>query len=103
MKPGWKPVLQTNAIMAYAPWVGPFAPREWKEMIGRTLTEMVRLWNEFETSRPLVTKPFCDQSHKNTDFKPLRFYIQDPVKSVNLCGCKLSINKPLCDGTHAKI
>jgi len=46
MKPGWKPVLQTNAIMAYAPWVGPFAPKEWEEMIGKTLTEMVRLWNE---------------------------------------------------------
>jgi CDGSH-type Zn-finger protein len=59
---------------------------------------MVRLWNEFETSRPLVTKPFCDQSHKNTDFKPLRFYIQDPVKSVNLCGCKLSKQAPFCDG-----
>ena len=46
MKPGWKPVLQTQALMAYAPWVGPFAPPEWEQMIGKVLTEMVEAWNE---------------------------------------------------------
>jgi hypothetical protein len=52
MKPGWKPVLETKAVMAYAPWVGPFAPQEWEKMVGRTLTEMVDLWNKAHASHP---------------------------------------------------
>lgn len=44
-------------------------------------------------------QPFCDGSHKTTEFKPLVFKI-DVKKEVWLCQCKHSENKPFCDGTH---
>ncbi|MFV0590503.1 MAG: CDGSH iron-sulfur domain-containing protein [Draconibacterium sp.] len=44
-------------------------------------------------------QPFCDGSHKVTEFKPLAFTI-DEKKDVWLCQCKHSSNKPYCDGTH---
>lgn len=48
----------------------------------------------------LSTKqPFCDGSHKITEFKPVRFEIKEKSK-IALCGCKHSNNKPRCDGTH---
>lgn len=46
MKPGWKPILKAKKMIAYAPWVGPFAPKEWEQMVGEVIKEMVRLWNE---------------------------------------------------------
>jgi len=44
-------------------------------------------------------QPFCDGSHKVTEFTPLAFTI-DETKDVWLCQCKHSKNKPYCDGTH---
>ncbi len=44
-------------------------------------------------------QPFCDGSHRVTEFKPLAFTI-DEKKDVWLCQCKHSSNKPYCDGTH---
>jgi len=44
-------------------------------------------------------QPFCDGSHKVTEFKPISFTI-DEKKTVWLCQCKHSGNKPYCDGTH---
>lgn len=44
-------------------------------------------------------QPFCDGSHKNTDFEPLKFTITKKTK-VYLCGCKRSKNPPHCDGSH---
>jgi len=47
-------------------------------------------------------QPFCDGSHKGTEFAPVAF---KPAQSgqVFFCGCKHSSNKPMCDGTHAKV
>ena len=47
-------------------------------------------------------QPFCDGSHKGTEFTPVAF---KPAQSwrVFFCGCKHSKNRPMCDGTHAKI
>ena len=45
------------------------------------------------------SQPFCDGSHKGTDFKPMAFSL-DEKKKVVLCQCKHSKNKPYCDGTH---
>ena len=60
---------------------------------------MVRLRNELETSSPSSDqKPFCDMSHKGTEFRPLRFYLQDAKQDIQLCGCKLSTKAPFCDG-----
>lgn len=47
-------------------------------------------------------QPFCDVSHKGTDFKPLAF-TADETKEVHLCGCKHTSNPPFCDGTHRKL
>jgi CDGSH-type Zn-finger protein len=47
-------------------------------------------------------QPFCDGSHKGTDFTPLE-YEADEDGTLNFCGCKASNRKPLCDGTHNKI
>jgi len=44
-------------------------------------------------------QPFCDGSHKVTDFTPVAFKAEKSGK-VYFCGCKKSANKPLCDGTH---
>lgn len=44
-------------------------------------------------------QPFCDGSHKGTDFTPKAFEISEK-KQYWLCGCKHSKNSPFCDGTH---
>lgn len=47
-------------------------------------------------------QPFCDGSHKGSNFKPIEFKIEKKQK-VALCGCKHSKKPPFCDGTHAKL
>lgn len=47
-------------------------------------------------------QPFCDGSHKETEFSPLKFSVTEK-KKYYLCGCKRSANKPFCDGTHNKL
>jgi CDGSH-type Zn-finger protein len=49
-----------------------------------------------------ATQPFCDGSHKGTDFRPLE-WTAPKTRKVHFCGCKQSVNKPMCDGTHGKI
>lgn len=45
------------------------------------------------------SQPFCDGSHKTTDFLPIKFTAEES-KTVYFCGCKQSKNGALCDGTH---
>ncbi len=45
------------------------------------------------------TQPFCDGSHKGTDFTPVK-YEADESKKVFFCGCKATQSAPLCDGSH---
>lgn len=47
-------------------------------------------------------QPFCDGSHKETAFTPVKFELTD-TKEVYLCGCKHSGAKPFCDGTHKQL
>ncbi|MDY6805139.1 MAG: CDGSH iron-sulfur domain-containing protein [Cyanobacteriota bacterium] len=47
-------------------------------------------------------QPFCDGSHKGTDFEPMAFEV-DEKKKVALCNCKHTDNPPFCDGSHAKL
>ena len=47
------------------------------------------------------TQPFCDGSHKDTGFLPVRYEATADAK-VFFCGCKATANQPLCDGTHSK-
>jgi CDGSH-type Zn-finger protein len=44
-------------------------------------------------------QPFCDQSHKGTDFTPVEFKATQ-TETVWFCGCKNTKSAPLCDGTH---
>ena len=47
-------------------------------------------------------QPFCDGSHKGTDFTPVAFDVSEK-KNVALCLCKHSKSPPFCDGSHAKL
>ena len=47
-------------------------------------------------------QPFCDGSHKGTDFKPV-LYKATKNKKIFFCGCKTTSNQPFCDGSHSKI
>jgi CDGSH-type Zn-finger protein len=44
-------------------------------------------------------QPFCDGSHKGSDFTPVK-YTAETSKKVFFCGCKHSAKSPLCDGAH---
>lgn len=46
-----------------------------------------------------ANQPFCDGSHKTTEFKPV-VYTADDDKLVGFCGCKHTKTQPLCDGAH---
>ncbi|NET37431.1 MAG: CDGSH iron-sulfur domain-containing protein [Cyanothece sp. SIO1E1] len=47
-------------------------------------------------------QPFCDGSHKGTDFTPMAFEVAEQ-KQVALCQCKHTDNAPFCDGAHVKL
>lgn len=44
-------------------------------------------------------QPFCDGSHKDTDFAPLVFTAEES-KTAYLCTCKQTDNPGFCDGSH---
>lgn len=44
-------------------------------------------------------QPFCDGSHRGTDFEPMRFTLEED-RRVALCQCKRSEKMPHCDGSH---
>jgi CDGSH-type Zn-finger protein len=46
-------------------------------------------------------QPFCDGSHKNTEFSPVKF-IADETKKMFFWACKQTNNQPFCDGSHNK-
>jgi CDGSH-type Zn-finger protein len=46
-------------------------------------------------------QPYCDGSHKSTDFQPVAF-VADKTEMVYLCGCKKTGKQPFCDGSHTK-
>lgn len=46
-----------------------------------------------------ANQPFCDGSHKGSDFAPVKFEATED-KRVFFCGCKNNGDGPLCDGSH---
>lgn len=44
-------------------------------------------------------QPFCDGSHKGSEFTPVKFTATESAK-VFFCGCKSTNNQPMCDGSH---
>lgn len=49
-----------------------------------------------------ANQPFCDGSHKGTDFTPLR-HVPETGGTVWLCGCKRTARPPFCDGSHKRL
>lgn len=47
-------------------------------------------------------QPFCDGSHKGTEFSPRKLEVKEKGK-VWLCGCKHTGNAPHCDGSHKNL
>ena len=48
------------------------------------------------------TQPFCDGSHKGSEFSPLKVEITE-AKTVAWCACKHSKKPPFCDGSHSAL
>jgi CDGSH-type Zn-finger protein len=48
------------------------------------------------------TQPFCDGSHKGTNFVSTKADITEETV-VAWCGCKHSKNGAFCDGSHARL
>ena len=46
-------------------------------------------------------QPFCDGSHKGSEFNPQKYTAEDS-KKVFFCGCKATEKSPFCDGSHNK-
>ena len=44
-------------------------------------------------------QPFCDGSHKGTDFSPTKWECDADGRKF-FCGCKMSEGQPFCDGSH---
>ena len=44
-------------------------------------------------------QPFCDGSHKGTDFAPMKYEDESTGKQW-FCACKHTTKAPLCDGSH---
>ena len=47
-------------------------------------------------------QPFCDGSHKGSEFSPLEYKAAASVETV-FCTCKRTGNRPTCDGSHKKL
>lgn len=47
-------------------------------------------------------QPFCDGSHKGSEFSPIIEKIEEK-KKLAWCGCKHSSKKPFCDGSHKNL
>ena len=47
-------------------------------------------------------QPYCDGTHKGTDFSPMKFTLEE-TKKVALCNCKQTENGPFCDGKHKQL
>ena len=49
-----------------------------------------------------ANQPWCNGSHKETNFKPLIFSSYE-IKNIVICMCKHTQNPPYCDGSHVNL
>lgn len=48
-------------------------------------------------------QPFCDGSHKSTEFTPIKFTAGSQDEELLFCGCKHTLTGPFCDGAHTNL
>jgi CDGSH-type Zn-finger protein/mannose-6-phosphate isomerase-like protein (cupin superfamily) len=48
-------------------------------------------------------QPFCDGSHKGTEFTPIKYTAGAQDEELLFCGCKHTRNRPFCDGAHTNL
>ena len=74
----------------------PYKPLRLKNLeVGKTMA--------FCTCALTKNHPWCDGSHKGTEYKPLRFKVPErrPGRDFHsICQCRISKNMPFCDGAH---
>ena len=46
-----------------------------------------------------AAQPFCDGSHKGSEFTPQKYTADETAKKY-FCCCKRTNGAPLCDGSH---
>lgn len=44
-------------------------------------------------------QPWCNGSHKGTDFAP-KVFVAEETKTAGMCQCKATGNPGFCDGAH---
>ena len=47
-------------------------------------------------------QPFCDGSHKDSEFSPMKWTAEEDGKKF-FCACKQTDGSPFCDGSHSKL
>lgn len=47
-------------------------------------------------------QPFCDGSHKGTEFEPVKFLVKN-TQMCKMCLCKHTKTPPFCDGSHGNL
>jgi CDGSH-type Zn-finger protein len=70
-----------------------------REPTALTLKPGIYLWCRCGRSK---NQPFCDDSHIDTEFTPLRFEVTEERKRT-YCNCKRTDDSPYCDGTHKSL
>jgi quercetin dioxygenase-like cupin family protein/CDGSH-type Zn-finger protein len=48
-------------------------------------------------------QPFCDGSHRGTEFSPIKFVAGPQDEELLFCGCKQTRTAPFCDGAHTNL
>lgn len=48
-------------------------------------------------------QPFCDGSHRGTEFTPVKFVAGPQDEELLFCGCKQTRTAPFCDGAHTNV
>jgi CDGSH-type Zn-finger protein len=93
IKPIIRPFAMGESIMSEAD-IPQKAPFKETEQQGKTY-----FWCSCGKS---ARQPFCDGSHKDTGFEPVKFTAEKDGE-VYFCGCKDTAKQPMCDGDHIKV
>ncbi|HEX2139674.1 MAG TPA: CDGSH iron-sulfur domain-containing protein [Woeseiaceae bacterium] len=74
------------------PRIARYKPYYFKPVPGKTY-----LWCSCGRS---ANQPFCDGSHRGTEFEPVRYTATEADGEILFCGCKHTKVRPFCDGAH---